>query len=92
MEILNVLSCPISIQFINKYNNVKIIGLERIKKEVIDSFLKKTQGRNHWYSHNGENWNLDENGILVFLKPVEIKDKQKAIEKYYDDYIKKQTI
>ncbi len=72
---------------IKKYNNVKIIGLEREKKEVIDSFLKKTQGRNHWYSHNGEDWNLDERWDPCFPK-YPIKDKQKAIEKYYDDYIK----
>lgn len=72
---------------IKKYNNVKIIGLERKKKEVVDSFLKKTQGRNHWYSHTGEDWNLDERWDPCFPK-YQIKNKQKAIEKYYDDYIK----
>tara|TARA_Y100000589_G_C27073837_1_gene596601 strand:- start:324 stop:1016 length:693 start_codon:yes stop_codon:yes gene_type:complete len=72
---------------IKKYNNVKIIGLEREKKEVINSFLKKTKGRNHWYSHNGKDWSLDERWDPCFPK-YPIKDKKKAIAKYYDDYIK----
>ena len=71
---------------IKKYNNVKIIGLEREKNEVVNSFLKKTDGRNHWYSHNGNEWKLDQRWDPCFPK-YQIKDKRKAIEKYYDNYI-----
>ena len=76
---------------IKKYNNVTIIGLIRNKKDVVDSFLKKTEGRNHWYIHNGEKWKIDERWDPCFPK-YDIKEKRKAIEKYYDEYNKESKL
>ena len=73
-------------KIIHKYPNVKIIGLEREKEDVVTSFLKKTEGRNHWYSHNGNGWEIDNRWDPCFPK-YQIREKRKAIEKYYDDYI-----
>ena len=73
---------------INKYNNVKVIGLERDKDEVVESFIKKTEGRNHWYNHGGKDWKVDKKWDPCFPK-YQIKEKRKAIEKYYDEYISK---
>ena len=73
---------------INKYNNVKVIGLERDKDEVVESFIKKTEGRNHWYDHGGKDWKVDKKWDHCFPK-YQIKEKRKAIEKYYDEYISK---
>ena len=73
-------------KIIHKYPNVKIIGLEREKEDVVTSFLKKTEGRNHWYSHNGNGWEIDNRWDPCFPK-YKIREKRKAIEKYYDDYV-----
>ena len=72
---------------INRYKDVKVIGLVRNKKEVVDSFLKKTKGRNHWYNHDGKKWQKDYRWDECFPK-YDIKDKRKAIEEYYDSYIR----
>ena len=70
---------------IEKYPEVKVIGLRRKKEEVIQSFLKKTEGRNHWYNHDGKKWKFDEKWDNCFPKYNE-ENKSKALENYYDEY------
>lgn len=70
---------------IEKYPDVKVIGLIRKKEEVIKSFLKKTEGRNHWYKHDGKKWKFDSKWDDCFPKYNE-ENKSKALENYYDEY------
>ena len=70
---------------IKNFPNTKIIGLIRDKKEVVNSYIKKTAGRNHWYNHDGKKWKIDKKWDDCFPTYNE-KDKQKALEKYWDEY------
>ena len=72
-------------QIIERYPDVKVIGLKRKKEEVIQSFLKKTEGRNHWYKHDGKKWKFDKKWDDCFPKYNE-ENKSKALENYYDEY------
>jgi len=70
---------------IEKYPDVKVIGMIRKKEEVVNSFLRKTEGRNHWCLHDGKKWDADNKWDPCFPK-YKINNKKEAIEKYYDDY------
>lgn len=72
-------------KIIEKYPNVKVIVMERKKNEVVNSYLKKTQGRNHWYDHNGNGWEIDNKWDPCFPK-YDISKKKMALEKYWDEY------
>jgi len=72
---------------IQKYPNVKIIGLVRDKESVVNSYLNKTEGRNHWYNHNGGNWKKDEKWDPCYPKYNE-SNKKKALELYWEEYDK----
>ena len=56
---------PYTKKLINRYPHIKIIGLIRDKDEVVNSYLRKTKGRNHWYNHDGKEWKKDKKGIHV---------------------------
>ena len=70
---------------IQKYQNVKIIGLVRDKESVVNSYLNKTEGRNHWFNHNGEDWKKDEKWDPCYPKYNE-SNKKKALELYWEEY------
>ena len=72
-------------KIINKFPEVRIIAMERKKSEVVNSYLKKTIGRNHWLNHNGDVWEIDAKWDPCFPK-YNIIDKQKALEKYWEEY------
>jgi len=72
-------------RFIHALPDVKIIWLERDRQSVIDSFMWKTMGRNHWYNHNGTVWAKDPVWDATFPK-YDIADKPKAIGAYWDEY------
>ena len=74
---------------INKYPQVKIIVMERDKEEVVKSYIKKTTGRNHWFDHDGKEWDKDDKWDPCYPK-YDISNKEKALEKYWEDY-KSQT-
>ena len=76
-------------QIIDKYPEVKIIVMERNKEEVVKSYIKKTTGRNHWFDHDGKEWEKDDKWDSCFPK-YDISNKEEAIEKYWEDY-KNQT-
>ena len=80
---------PYITKIIKKYPNVKIIGLIREKNEVVNSYMKKTEGRNHWYNHDGVKWEKDEKWDHCYPNYDE-KNKKKALELYWDEY-KKET-
>ncbi len=72
-------------KIIIKYPDVKIIGLLRKKDSVVNSYLNKTKGRNHWYNHNGIDWKKDTLWDPCFPKYLE-EDKKKALELYWEEY------
>ena len=72
-------------KIINKFPEVRIIVMERKKSEVVNSYVKKTIGRNHWLNHNGDVWEIDTKWDPCFPK-YNIIDKQKALEKYWEEY------
>ncbi len=72
---------------IQKYPNVKVIGLVRDKESVVNSYLKKTEGRNHWYNHDGMQWKKDKKWDYCYPKYNE-QDKRKALGLYWEDYKK----
>ena len=76
-------------QIIDKYPQVKIIVMEREKEEVVKSYIKKTTGRNHWFDHDGKEWDKDDKWDPCYPK-YDIVNKEKALEKYWEDY-KSQT-
>ena len=76
-------------QIIDKYPKVKIIVMEREKEEVVKSYIKKTTGRNHWFDHDGKEWDKDDKWDPCYPK-YDILNKEKALEKYWEDY-KSQT-
>lgn len=65
--------------------STRAICLERKKKQVIKSYLRKTVGKNHWYEHRGIGWRTDTMWDREFPSYAE-EDKAKAIGLYWDYY------
>lgn len=76
-------------QIIDKYPEVKIIVMERNKEEVVKSYIKKTTGRNHWFNHDGKEWEKDDKWDPCFPK-YDVSSKEEALKNYWEDY-KNQT-
>ena len=72
-------------KIIQKYPSVKIIVMVREKDQVVKSYLKKTEGRNHWNHHNGIGWDLDEKWDPCFPN-YKLINKKEALEKYWEEY------
>lgn len=71
-------------QLIDMFDNVKFVVMKRDRQETIDSYMRKTSGRNHWQIHNGTRykhcpWDS------IYPK-FEGTDKADAIGKYWDYY------
>ena len=71
--------------FIHSLPSTKVICLERDRQEVINSFMVKTLGYNHWRNHEGKYWIKHPYWDNTFPK-YEIDDKAKAIGAYWDEY------
>lgn len=67
--------------------NTKIVAIKRNKKETVKSYMRKTsnRNRNHW-SPKGIEDSIWDKTYPTFNKD---KDKEKAIEKYWDIYYRK---
>src|SRR5699024_1258842 len=70
---------------ISKYTNVNFICLKRDKKQVIDSYLRKTKGRNHWINHYGALWRSDPVWDKCYPN-YKTFSKRKGIGKYWNYY------
>ncbi|MGH8282653.1 MAG: sulfotransferase [Gammaproteobacteria bacterium] len=68
-----------------RYPASRAICLERNRKEVIRSYLQKTEGRNHWYRYKGVGWAEDPEWDHAFPDYAE-PDKSKALGLYWDQY------
>ncbi len=64
--------------------DLKVICLQREKLEVVNSYLKKTQGRNHWMIHDGKQW--DSCPWDKSYPNFEVNNKEEALHLYWDYY------
>jgi len=75
-------------ELFSKSFDVRAVCLQRPKEEVVESYLHKTEGRNHWsfYSQSWQNklWRQEEEWDRCF--PSYSLAKKEAIGKYWDDY------
>lgn len=71
-------------QLINRYDNVKFVIMKRDRQETIDSYMKKTSGRNHWQTHDGTHYRKCE-WDSTYPK-FEGVDKTDSIGMYWDYY------
>ncbi|MDQ7031611.1 MAG: galactosyltransferase-related protein [Desulfonauticus sp.] len=70
---------------LKQFPDAKFICLKRDKEETIKSFLKKTEGRNHWIKHDGKKWKNDYIWDRCFPK-YEVEDKEEALKLYWEEY------
>lgn len=66
--------------------DLKVICLQRDKEEVINSYLKKTEGRNHWIKHDGQQWDFCP--WDTSYPNFEVNNKVEALNLYWDYYYK----
>lgn len=76
---------PYVSSLITQFPDIRFICLKRNRQEVINSFLVKTQDRNHWCEHDGKIWKKDPVWDSVFPKFNE-PDKAKVLGLYWDMY------
>lgn len=63
--------------------SAKFVCLKRSKDQTVNSYMIKTDGRNHWTSGKGE-WNAD--GIWDKCYPTYPFDKKTSIALYWEEY------
>ncbi len=67
-------------------SDAKFICLKRDKQKTVTSFMKKTDGFNHWSTVKKDNW------IITYFDQAFPKydalEKEEAIAKYWDEYYK----
>jgi hypothetical protein len=63
----------------------KFICLKRDKKETVESYSKKTKGRNHWMEHGGGKWKKDAQWDDCYPN-YKTNFKERALEMYWEDY------
>jgi hypothetical protein len=74
---------PYITHIITKYPSVKVICLKRNKELTINSYMKKTPGRNHWSAVHS----YDTDPVWDITYPTYYEeDKRKAIGMYWDQY------
>ncbi len=67
------------------FPKTKFICLKRKKKDTVSSYLKKTEGRNHWIEHDGRFWRKDYIWDRCFPK-YNVKAKEEALSLYWEEY------
>lgn len=72
-------------EMFSSFPDLKVICLKRDREETIRSYMKKTQGRNHWMHHDGKKWRLDPIWDKCYPK-YDVESKEEAIGRYWDDY------
>ena len=65
--------------------SAKFVCLKRDKEAVVDSYMRKTHGRNHWMRHDGVQWRKDRIWDPLYPK-IDAEHKREAISKYCDQY------
>ena len=75
-------------QLCQEYPQLQVICIYRSRNSTVESFLKKTEGRNHWIEHDGTEWEIDPLWDPVFPN-YPVSDKAEAIGLYWDHYQEK---
>lgn len=70
---------------LSRFGDTRFVCLQREKSDTVVSYLRRTEGRNHWLEHNGTHWQMDEVWDKAFPK-YDIADKCEAIAHYWDEY------
>lgn len=70
---------------IHEFPGIKFICMKRDKIETIKSYLRKTEGRNHWMHHEGKRWRKDVLWDRCYPK-FKASSKEEALSKYWDMY------
>lgn len=69
---------------LSRWPTAKFICLQRDRTETIESFIKKTPGRNHWVQHDGAQWQADRwDGCFPHYAAP---SKPEALGRYWDEY------
>ena len=76
---------PYTEWILEQFPDTRFICLKRNKADTVASYLRRTEGRNHWLQHSGTRWELDDVWDNAFPK-YNIEDKQEAVSKYWEDY------
>ena len=75
---------PYTSRLIEVLPEAKFVILKRDKEQTISSYMKKTDGRNHWTQHDGTKWRKD---VWDKCYPkFETESKEKALEMNYEFY------
>lgn len=72
-------------EMFSTFPNLKVICLKRDRQETIRSYMRKTEGRNHWMIHDGRKWRLDSVWDPCYPK-YHVETKEEAIGRYWDEY------
>lgn len=70
---------------LDNVDSLKVICLKRDREETIASYMKKTQGRNHWLDHDGEKWRKDPVWDKCYPN-YKLPSKEEAIREYWHKY------
>ncbi len=70
---------------ISSFQRLKFICLRRAKDETVRSYIRKTEGRNHWMRHDGRQYQKDVLWDRCYPK-FEATSKEEALEKYWEMY------
>lgn len=76
---------PYAEAILEKWPTSKFVVLKRERSATVDSFLRKTRGRNHWMDHDGSRWKKDPDFDPTF-PALDASSKRVALEKYWDLY------
>ncbi len=76
--------------FLRRLPNLKIVHIHREKALVVESFMTRTLGRNHWMTSDPEA-EKDERWDSCFPKFEKATSKEEAISRYYNDYLERVT-
>lgn len=69
---------------LSRWPTAKFICLQRDRTETVESFIKKTPGRNHWVQHDGTQWQADRWDAC--FPHYAAMSKPEAIGYYWDEY------
>ena len=73
------------VELLREHAECRFICLKRHRRETIESYMRKTEGKNHWMRHDGSRWKLDPVWDVAFPK-YELGPKAEAIGRLWDEY------
>lgn len=65
----------------------QVLCMRRDRTSTIESYHRKTEGRNHWMNHSGQRWNLDRWDCCY--PKYGVTSKKEALGRYWDEYYRR---